>query len=322
MIIGRYKLHPIAESNDKRMNTDNENKILHFMDSHPRHTRIIVTDAIRSLIEKSVEMIMLWRKDNPNANEADCISQCNLQMATCTAESILSLAKGIHWGYHNTFLIDIHSCASLVRSLYERAFIFRNIYVSTDNVLERDLLLYIWEIRGLNNRVTLKYVTESFRHIQHYDKNSVEELRRNLSDIVGRLDTTKSAREQISYAIKKNTSQLKGFKFVKDHERIIQFKSISLEESPQYFFKDDNMRNCYTYLSLTSHPSYLGILQFGQRYKERDDEKELVHIYLSLTYHLLSELALDFCNATTNAKKYYEMLYPFTERYIIEKTSC
>ena len=49
-----------------------------------------------------------------------------------------------------------------------------------------------------------------FRHIQLYDKNSVEELRRNLSDIVGCLDTTKSAREQISHAIKKNTSQLKA----------------------------------------------------------------------------------------------------------------
>lgn len=119
-------------------------------------------------------------------------------------------SKGIHWGYHSTFLIDVHSCASLVRALYERAFIFRNIYVSTDNVLERDLLLYIWEIRGLNNRVNLKNVTESFRHIQLYDKNSVEELRRNLSDIVGCLDTTKSAREQISHAIKKNTSQLKA----------------------------------------------------------------------------------------------------------------
>ncbi len=116
----------------------------------------IVTDAISSLIEKSVEMILLWRKRIPNAEEADCISQCNLQMATCTAQSILSLAKGIHWGYHSTFLIDVHSCASLVRALYERAFIFRNIYVSTDNVLERDLLLYIWEIRGLNNRVNLE----------------------------------------------------------------------------------------------------------------------------------------------------------------------
>ena len=304
------------------MNTEKENILLQFMDSHPRHTKNIVTDAISSLIEKSVEMILLWRKENPNAEEADCISQCNLQMATCTAQSILSLAKGIHWGYHSTFLIDVHSCASLVRALYERAFIFRNIYVSTDNVLERDLLLYIWEIRGLNNPVNLKNVTESFRHIQLYDKNSVEELRRNLSDIVGCLDTTKSAREQISHAIKKNTSQLKGFKFVKDHERIIQFESISLEESPLYFFKDDNMRDCYTYLSLTSHPSYVGILQFGQRYKERDDEKELVHIYLSLTYHLLSELVLDFCKATTNAEKYYETLYPFTERYVIEKNNC
>ncbi len=76
------------------------------------------------------------------------------------------------------------------------------------------------------------------------------------------------------------------------------------------------MRDAYTYLSLSSHPSYLGVLQFGIRYKDRNDEKELIYIYLSLTYHLLSETVLDFCKATNNAHKYYDTLYPLTERHV------
>ena len=298
------------------MAESNDNHIKDFMDRNPEIVKETVLNAIRKLIDATIEVILQWRNENPNAEEADCISQCNLQMATSTAESILSMAKGIHLGKHQTPIIDINACASLVRSLYERAFIYRNIYISTDNIEERDLLLYIWEIRGLNNRLNLKNVPEEFMVNQENDKQEVVKLRSRLHHSVAKMNASKTAREQISYAINKNTAQIKGFRFIKEKDRIIRFESISLEESTKYFFNDSSMRDAYTYLSLTSHPSYLGILQFGIRYKDRNDENELIYIYLSLTYHLLSEVVLDFCTATTNAQRYYDTLYPLTERYV------
>ncbi len=298
------------------MDTNRENEIRDYMDKNPEYVKTIILAAIRGLLDETVDVILQWKRENPNACEADCISQCNLQMATSTVESILSLAKGIHWGQHQTILIDTNACASLVRSLYERAFIYRNIFITTDNIEERDLLLYIWEIRGLNNRLNLKNVPEQFNTNQENDRQEVLKLRKRLYEIVGKMDTTKNSREQISYAINKDTAQIKGFRFIKEDGKIIKFENISLEESTKYFFDDSSMRDTYTYLSLTSHPSYLGLLQFGIRYKNRNDERELIHIYLSLTYHLLSEITLDFCRATTNAHKFFDKLYPLTERYI------
>lgn len=298
------------------MDKKRENKIRDYMDKNPEFVKTIICTTIRALLNMTVEVILQWKKENPNACEADCISQCNLQMATSTVESILSLANGIHWGMHQTILIDTNACASLVRSLYERAFIYRNIFITTDNLEERNLLLYIWEIRGLNNRLNLKNVPEQFNANQENDRLEVFKLRKRLYELVEKMDTTKNSREQISNAINKNTAQIKGFRFIKEDGKIIKFENISLEESTKHFFDDANMRDCYTYLSLTSHPSYLGLLQFGIRYKDRNDENELIYIYLSLTYHLLSEIALDFCKATTNAKKFYDKLYPLTERYI------
>ncbi len=295
---------------------NNEKNIIDLMDGNPSIVKETIFNAIKKLNDSTVEVILQWRKENPEAEEADCISQCNLQMVTSTVESILLLAKGIHWGKFQTFLIDINACASLVRSLYERVFIYRNIYISTDNTVERDLLLYIWEIRGLNNRLNLKNIPEEFVIDQGNDRQEVTKLRKCLYKIVGNMETTKVARDQISNAINKNTAQIKGFKFIKDNDRIIKFESISLEESTKYFFDDSSMRDAYTYLSLSSHPSYLGVLQFGIRYKDRNDEKELIYIYLSLTYHLLSETVLDFCKATNNAHKYYDTLYPLTERHV------
>lgn len=298
------------------MKISREKELRNFMDKNPQKVKEMQIAAIRKLLDEIIDVILQWRRENPNACEADCISQCNLQMATSTVESILSLAKGIHWGPHQTILIDTNACASLVRSLYERAFIYRNIFITTDNIEERDLLLYIWEIRGLNNRLNLKDVPEQFNANQENDRQEVFKLRKRLYEMVENMDTTKSSREQISNAIKRDTAQIKGFKFIKEDGKIIKFENISLEDSTKYFFDDSSMRDTYTYLSLTSHPSYLGLLQFGIRYKNRNDESELIYIYLSLTYHLLSEITLDFCRATTNAQKFHDKLYPLTERYI------
>jgi len=300
------------------MDSSKESEIRDYMDKNPKLVKAAIINAIRALLDITVEIILQWKKENPDACEADCISQCNLQMTTTTVESILSVAKGIHWGKHQAVLIDTNACASLVRSLYERVFIYRNIFLSSDNLDERDLLLYIWEMRGLNNRLNLKNVPVQFVSNQANDWQEVVRLRKKLYDIVCNLHTTKIARDQISNAINKNTAQIKGFRFIKEGDVILNFENISLEESTKYFFEDTSMRDTYTYLSLTSHPSYLGVLQFGIRYKDRNDENELIYIYLSLTYHLLSEAVLDFCKATTNAKKYYDKLYPLTERYVKE----
>lgn len=298
------------------MDINRKNEIRDYMDKNPAYVKTIILATIRALLDMTIEVILQWKKENPNACEADCISQCNLQMATSTVESILSLAKGIHWGQHQTILIDTNACASLVRSLYERAFIYRNIFITTDNIEERHLLLYIWEIRGLNNRLNLKNVPEQFKAHQENDRQEVFKLRKRLYEMIGKMETTKNSREQIANAINKDTAQIKGFRFIKEDGKIIKFENISLEESTKYFFDDSSMRDTYTYLSLTSHPSYLGLLQFGIRYKNRNDENELIYIYLSLTYHLLSEITLDFCRATTNAHKFFDKLYPLTERYI------
>ena len=298
------------------MKISREKELRNFMDKNPQKVKEMQIAAIRKLLDEIIDVILQWRIENPNACEADCISQCNLQMATSTVESILSLAKGIHWGPHQTILIDTNACASLVRSLYERAFIYRNIFITTDNIEDRDLLLYIWEIRGLNNRLNLKDVPEQFNANQENDRQEIFKLRKRLYEMVEKMDTTKSSREQISNAIKRDTAQIKGFKFIKEDGKIIKFENISLEDSTKYFFDDSSMRDTYTYLSLTSHPSYLGLLQFGIRYKNRNDERELIHIYLNLTYHLLSEIALDFCKVTTNALKFYDRLYALSERHI------
>ena len=298
------------------MYINRKNEIRDYMDKNPAYVKTIILATIRALLDMTIEVILQWKKENPNACEADCISQCNLQMAASTVESILSLAKGIYWGQHRTILIDTNACASLVRSLYERAFIYRNIFITTDNIEERDLLLYIWEIRGLNNRLNLKNVPEQFNVHQENDRQEVFKLRKRLYEMVGKMGTTKNSREQIENAINKDTTQIKGFRFIKEDGKIIKFENISLEESTKYFFDDSSMRDTYTYSSLTSHPSYLGLLQFGIRYKNRNDENELIYIYLSLTYHLLSEITLDFCRATTNAHKFFDKLYPLTERYI------
>lgn len=295
-----------------------EHKINKYMDENPSQVKEILSFYIKNLIDKDVAVVKEWRRENMNAIEADCISQCNFQMAICTAESILSLAKGINWTQYNSTFIDINACACLVRSLYERAFIYRNIFITPSNKLERDLLLYIWEIRGINNRVNLKDIEEKYANIQENDKDSIIQLKRKAFKIAEELSITENVMKQINNAINSTTSTIRGLLFEKEDAKIVNLKSIHLEESPKYYFKDKSLESAYTYLSFTTHPSYLGVIQFGQRYNDRKDEKELNFIFLTLTFHLLSEISIDFCKGTSNAEKYLELIYPYTQNYFTE----
>ena len=53
---------------------------------------------------------------------------------------------------------DIPSMAAIVRSMYELEFVFHNLFVEQPTEAERNVILYLWEIKGLNNRQGLQLV--------------------------------------------------------------------------------------------------------------------------------------------------------------------
>lgn len=112
--------------------------------------------CVKDISESMFNIFYPWRKNtNPqNVTEDKAIAQCIFQMVMCKTHSILSLNEGISIipNNENFKLIDANSIYSVLRSLYETIFIFRNIFIMPDTDEERRLLLNLWIIRGLYNR--------------------------------------------------------------------------------------------------------------------------------------------------------------------------
>lgn len=292
---------------------NNREEIKKYMADNPQAVKSLLIDTITKLINTIFTVIIQWRRENEHPSEADSIGQCSMQMLVFNAQSILSLSTGIAIG--SSTLYDINSAASILRSLYERVFIYHNIYISTSNEIERDILLYLWEIKGLNNRVTLKSVEEKFLLQKEEDAKNVFKLREKIRRLMKQLDMSNEAEMQMENTLKKDSSQLKGYIFKKNGNKITHFQPIPLEESPLYLYEKRDLANIYKYLSFTSHPSFLGTLQFGQRFNTNQDESEYINVILNNTYQLLSIASKDFCHGTNHALKYWDLLYPLTSFY-------
>ena len=72
----------------------------------------------------------------------------------------------------------------------------------------------------------------------------------------------------------------------------------------------------YRFLSIHGHPSFLGVLQFGQMFNTNDDIK-FQRILLIIASKLASIVAIDFRDNIIGAKEIYDNL-PETEKKNIQ----
>lgn len=69
----------------------------------------------------------------------------------------------------------------------------------------------------------------------------------------------------------------------------------------------NNHPDTYKFLSFISHPSYIGVLQFGQMFNKREDRYQL-RTLLAETFQLASLMCVDFVNGIPGAKEVFDGL--------------
>lgn len=235
--------------------------------------------------------------DKQNISEDKAIAQCIFQMVICKINSIISLIEGISIipNQKSFKIVDTYSIYSILRNLYETIFIFKNIFIMPDNGEERRILLNLWIIRGLYNRQNWDYTPDKYKGKQKIEQKEIQKLKDEIYKQIVNIRITESEKKQIEYALDKETTKLKGYKFRKDIDGVItSIESISLEDSPYILLGNKKYKKLYTLMSLKSHPSYLGTLQFGQMYNNNLIFKELKFILESCCI-FTSIFIYDFC---------------------------
>ena len=269
----------------------------------------VVLRYVKSISDVMFNLFFNWRRtySEKNVSEADAIAQCILQMMNCKLQSFLKLSEGITIVPQNKsfMILDISSLTTIVRSMYELVFIFHNIYVEQKTDEEKNIVLYLWEIRGLNNRQGLSNVPEEYKEKEEREKKQIEELRGKIGKIINELNIIDEVKLQLERVVKSNTTKIKGYRFEKDNnDRIISFQDIRMEDNVEELLNLDEYINVYRFCSVHSHPSYLSVLQFGQMYNG-DEYKMYLRTLLLTVAQLACTMIKDFVENITGAREIY-----------------
>lgn len=250
-----------------------------------------------------------WRSGHEDMTEQEGIAQCILQMIITNSHCILKLSEGINIIPNNDkfSIIDPSSMISILRSLYEKVFIFHNVYVQPETDIERKILFNIWAIRGLKNRQGLENVPEKYKNKEKSEQESLEELKQETTELINNLIISPKAKKMMCKALSSETSMMSGFKITKDKDKmIISFDTIKLTSSPKELF-GERLLPMYRFLSTHAHPSYIGILQYGQMFNTNED-KVFLKLILFDTLLLQIIFITDFCKSIRGAEEIWESI--------------
>lgn len=280
----------------------------------------IMRSGLQTVCDGLFHLYYNWRrvKGENDIPESDAIAQCILQIVVCKIRSLLDMSNGINVRPEKDTIriLDIPSLISVLRSLYEMVFVFHNIYAEQETKEERDIVLCIWEIRGLNNRQNMPVVPLAFKEKEEEEKKQIENLKSRIISIAANLDMSDEIRKQLINVASIKTVEIKGYRFKKDSEnnRIMAFEDYRYEEGAEALLRTD--APTYRFLSIHGHPSYLGVLQFGQMFNS-DTDKNFLRTILTCACKLASTIAVDFHEHIDGAGGVFLQLNENEKKFII-----
>lgn len=267
---------------------------------------------VASMSELMEEIRREWCKQSlEDSSEADRISQCIMQMMTLKIQSVLKLSNGVSLPAYvpKPIFLDSASIVALLRCIYEEVFIFHNIF-ATESGIERSILINIWKIKGLNNKIfeesdeSMKFegnkeILQQYSESIKNTEDKVAAIKTEIEKMICQIDITEDAAKQVRYHMNKEKRSIKGYKFDRENGKIVSFTKIDFAVSPEEVFGTKKLTPLYRLLSLHSHPSYMGVEQFGQMYNSGRDI-ELLRMVLRGICVMSSIFINDFCKAVKN----------------------
>lgn len=246
-----------------------------------------------------------WRLKYKNTNEKENFAFYMFQQQLASIRSILELSMGIniYSGQINNKAIEPTSIVSIVRSVYERMFIFHCIYVLPETREEQDIFFFIWLIKGLKNRQNIE-ATEQYKEKQLKEKEEIENAIEKIQIITNSLNIKRKAKEKILKIANEEDLTPKGYKFIKNsNNKIVGIKKISLSRASNELF-GKNFPPIYRFFSMHTHPSYLGTLQFSQLFDGKED-KSFMLILLTSIAMFQGKIIHDFVSTIEGAKEIF-----------------
>lgn len=123
------------------------------------------------------------------------------------------------------------------------------------------------------------------------------------------MNISAKARKVLDGIINDTDSNLRGYIFEKDEEgRIINIQRRNFSK-PAALFGHDMYSCLYSYMSLFSHPSYLGMTNYADMFNNGSD-RENANILLQTTCICAAKFLSDFCKVVPNGQSIWDEMNP------------
>ena len=267
--------------------------------------------ALEDIRASLFSILVKWRDIHKTAcNETDAITQRMMQMTLFKIRSLQEAIKGLPLVPNDPkqiIYLDISNIASITRGIYESAFIYHNIFVTTGNEDERKVLINIWKIEGYNNRNKVP-IPEGMEEDVTRNVNTIESLRNETKEILKRMDISESAKHKIKKIINRDSSNIKGYRFAKSGSRINDFEPIDFTNAKSVF-ESESLVGTYSFLSYQSHPSFLSVLQFGQ-FTGKVHYTDMLDPFLMTACVCATKFTNDACKVLTDGESIKKQVVP------------
>lgn len=218
-------------------------------------------NELRLIIDNQISIMLDFSSKCSSYSLKEQTAISLLQMTISNVCSIMQLSKGI--AISKSFaIIDPISLIPLLRTIYERTYMFHNIFIEPETDIEKNIIFNIWRIRGLNNRKNVENTPQKYKKKAERELTIIEELKREIDTFIEQINISEHAKSQIVKAYSNDSSMTEGYLFIYDESgKITKFERISFSKSPK-FLLGEKLNKIYSLLSLNTHPSYLSVLQF------------------------------------------------------------
>ena len=231
------------------------------------------------------------------------------RMMIFKAMSISQMSEGIVIiPTQEDIILDSSTMYPVLRSMYELLFIFRCIFASSKNDVERELLLKVWQIRGNNNLIQIP--KEELDEESLKKKKSIKEenksLRTEIRELMDKLHLSASIKDDIERCINNTSPSLKGFMFEHcEHcDAITKFRDLNFSDSTMGL-ELSSASYIYSHYSAHSHPSYIGLKHFEEMYNSNAEDNFVKEI-LEYTCLYLGRFMMDFYKCKESYRPFYD----------------
>lgn len=165
-------------------------------------------------------------------------------------------------------IVDINSLYTLYRSLLETLIYFHYGFVLPNNTDEKTLSILLWKIAGLQNYInTQENIPDKIKINTNYYIEDYKNIKSKILEILSNYEFNEESNKLIKSFNKKS------YKFTNTPYiinllvgELNSIHKLTITEATNKYFSDKKIeiQDLYTILSVSAHPSYLGL----QRYEE------------------------------------------------------